>query len=83
MACNLPHTVEQLQMYVKNQTDKDDTERQEAIVEVIKKFELAKACKQRLRTRYRRCKYISEDKKAASISFRTINFAKMLPLLIH
>ena len=35
MACNLPHTVEQLQMYVKNQTDKDDTERQKAIFKVM------------------------------------------------
>ena len=51
MACKLPHTVEQLQKYVKKQTEKDDKERQYAIFEVIKKFELAKALKKRLRER--------------------------------
>ena len=43
MACKVPHTVEQLQKYVQKQTEKGDTDRQKAIVEVIKQFELAKA----------------------------------------
>jgi hypothetical protein len=49
MACRLPHTFEQMQMYVQKQRDKDDTAQQHAFVEVIKQFELAKALKQRLR----------------------------------
>lgn len=52
MPCRLPHTVEQMQKYVKKQCDKDNTDRQHAIVEVIKQFERAKALKQRLRQRY-------------------------------
>jgi hypothetical protein len=63
MASKLPHTIEQLQKYVKNQADKDDTDRQEVIVEFIKRFELAKTLKQRLRTRYTECKDIFDDRK--------------------
>ena len=40
MACKLSHTVEQVQNYVKKQVEIDDKERQDAIIEVIKKFEL-------------------------------------------
>ena len=59
MACRLPHTVEQMQKYSKKQCDKDDTARQQALVEVIKQFELAKALKQQLIQRYAECKDIS------------------------
>jgi hypothetical protein len=60
MAYNkLPHTVEQFQKWVKNQAEKDDTAHQEAILEVINKFELAKALKQRMRTRYTESDHIS------------------------
>ena len=64
MACKVPHTVEQLQKYVQKQTEKGDTDRQQAIVEVIKQFELAKALKQKLRTKYQECNDILEDRKA-------------------
>ena len=42
MACKLPHTVEELQRFIKNETEKHDVDRQNAIVEVIKKLEAAK-----------------------------------------
>ena len=76
MACNLPHTVEQVQNYVKKQVDIDDKERQDAIVEVIKKFELAKLRKQRLRTRYTTCKDISVDRKYVIDQFLYNEFRK-------
>lgn len=63
MACRLPHTVEQMQKYIKKQVEKDDAARQQALVEVIKQFELAKALKQRLRQWYTYCKDISEERK--------------------
>ena len=63
MACKLPHTVKQIQNFVKIQAEKEDNERQEAIVEVIKKFELVKLRKRRLRERYVECNDISEDRK--------------------
>ena len=69
MACKVPHTVEQLQMYVQKQTEKGDTDRQKAIVEVIKQFELAKALKQKLREKYQECNDISEDRKAVIDQF--------------
>ena len=56
-----PHTVEQLQKYVKKQAEKDDNERQQAIFEVIKKFEFAKALKRRLRELYVECNDISDE----------------------
>ena len=69
MACKLPHTVEQIQRYVQKQTEKGDTDRQQAIVEVIKQFELAKALKQKLRTMYQECNDLSEDRKAVIDQF--------------
>ena len=42
MACKLPHTVEELQRFIKNETENRDVDRQNAIVEVIKKLEAAK-----------------------------------------
>lgn len=69
MACKLSHTVKQLQTYIQKQADKDDKERQEAIVEVIKKFEIAKALKRHLRERYVECKDISEERKAVIDQF--------------
>ena len=53
MACNkLPHTVEEIQEYVRKQAEIDDMARQQAIVELINKFEHAKALKKQLRTQY-------------------------------
>ena len=63
MACKLPHTAKEIQNFVKIQAEKEDTERQMAIVEVIKKFELAKLRKRCLRERYAECNDISDDRK--------------------
>ena len=63
MTCNLPHTVEQLQQFIKKETENGDAERQNAIVEVIKTFEVAKQAKLRLREYYAACKHISDDRK--------------------
>ena len=76
MACKLPHTVEEVQNYVKKQVEVDDDERQNAIVEVIKKFELAKLRKQRLRTRYTDCQDISDDRKLVIDQFLYNAFRK-------
>ena len=77
MACNkLPHTVEDFQKWVKNQAEKDDTARQEAISEVISRFELAKALKQRMRTRYSDCDHISDDRKYVIDQFLYDEFRK-------
>ena len=63
MACKLPHTVEELQRFIKNETENRDVDRQNAIVEVIKKLEAAKQQKERLRERYGECTDISDDRK--------------------
>ena len=63
MACKLPHTVEELQRFIKNETENRDVDRQNAIVEVIKKLEAAKQQKERLRERYAACTDISDDRK--------------------
>lgn len=63
MACKLPHTVEELQRFIKNETENRDVDRQNAIVEVIKKLEVAKQQKERLRERYGECTDISADRK--------------------
>lgn len=76
MACNLPHTVKQVQNYVKKQVDIDDKECQDAIVEVIKKFEQAKLCKQRLIKRYIECKDISVERKFVIDQFLYAEFRK-------
>lgn len=76
MACKLPHSVEQVQNYVKKQVEIDDKERQDAIVEVIKKFELAKLRKDRLRTRYEACKDISVERKYVIDQFLYNEFRK-------
>ena len=59
MACRLPYTVEQMQKYIKKQVDKDVAAPKQALVEVIKQFELANALKQQLIQRYAECKDIS------------------------
>ena len=64
MACKLPHTVEELQTYIKKQTEKGDTVRQNAIIEVIKQFDLAKKVKNQLREQYTACQDISAERKA-------------------
>jgi hypothetical protein len=77
LACNkLSHTVEQLQEYVRKQAEIDDTARQEAIVEVINKFELANALKQQLRTQYSECNHISDDRKFVINQFLYDEFCK-------
>ena len=76
MACKLPHTVEEVQNYVKKQVEVDDKERQDAIIEVIKRFELAKLRKERLRTRYQECTDISVDRKAVIDEFLYKEFRK-------
>jgi hypothetical protein len=76
MACKLPHNVEQVENYVKKQVEIDDKERQYAIIEVIKKFELAKLRKERLRTRYIACKDISVDRKYVIDQFLYNKFRK-------
>ena len=76
MACKLPHTVEQVQNYVQKQVEIDDKERQDAIIEVIKKFELAKLRKDRLRTRYTACKDISVERKYVIDQFLYNEFRK-------
>ena len=40
MACKLPHTVEELQQFIKNENEKHDADRQNAIVEVSKSLRL-------------------------------------------
>ena len=76
MACKLSHTVEQVQNYVQKQVEIDDKERQDAIIEVIKKFELEKLRKQRLRTRYTECDHISDDIKFVIGQFFYYEFRK-------
>ena len=63
MSCNLQHTVEQLQQFIKKETEKGDAERQNAIVEVINMFEVEKQAKLRLREHYAACKHISDGRK--------------------
>ena len=63
MACKLPHTAEQFRQYIKAETENSDLDRQNAIVKVILKFEVAKQLKQRLRERYVGCTDISDDRK--------------------
>ena len=77
MDCNtLPHTVEQIQEFLRKQAEIDDTARQEAIVEVINKFELAKALKQQLRTQYHECNHMSDDRKFVITDFLYSEFRK-------
>jgi hypothetical protein len=76
MACKLPHTVEELQTYIKKQTEKGDMDRQNAIVEVIKQFELAKKLKNRLRERYATCEDISAERKAVIDQFLYDEYCK-------
>jgi hypothetical protein len=63
MACKLPHTAEQFQLFIKAEAENSDVDRQNAIVKVILKFEVAKQLKQRLRERYVECTDISDDRK--------------------
>ena len=55
--------------------------RQQAIVEVIKQFELAKALKQRLRQRYVECKDISAERKSMIDQFLSDEAMKDAPLV--
>ena len=63
MACKLPHTPEQFQLFIKAEAENSDMDRHNAIVEVIKKFEITKQLKRELRERYVRCTDIPEDRK--------------------
>ena len=77
MACNkLPHTVEQIQEYVRKQAEIGDTARQEALVELINKFEHTKELKQQLRTQYSECNHISDDRKFVINDFLYAEFRK-------
>ena len=76
MACKLPHTVEELQTYIKKQTEKGDTVRQNAIIEVIKQFDVAKKVKNQLREQYTACQDISAERKAVIDQFLYDEYCK-------
>ena len=67
MACCLPHSVEEMQVYIQKQCDKDDAAWQKAIIDVINQYQLVKKKKKkkkkkRLRQRYTKCKDISAER---------------------
>nr|GEY85088.1 retrovirus-related Pol polyprotein from transposon TNT 1-94 [Tanacetum cinerariifolium] len=64
MTCSLPHTVEEIQAYVKKQCDKDNVIRQEDIIDVTRLFEHARATKEDLRKYYVECKDIPQERRA-------------------
>ena len=77
MACDkLPHTVEEIQEYVRKQAEIEDTARQEALTELINKFEHAKILKQQLRTQYHECTHMSDDRKFVINNFLYAEFRK-------
>ncbi|GKB79223.1 hypothetical protein Tco_0946118 [Tanacetum coccineum] len=61
MACSLPHSVEDLRVFVHKQCDVYDKVRYEAIFGVMKLFERAMAEKEGLRKQYAKCKDISPE----------------------
>ena len=63
MACSLPHTVEEIKVYVQKQCDEDDAAHQEAIIGVTRLFDQAYAAKQALRKEYAECKDISQERR--------------------
>ena len=69
MACRLPHTAEQIQQYIKAETENSDVDRKNAILRVILELEVVKQSKQRLRERYAKCTDISDDRKRVIDTF--------------
>lgn len=69
MACKLPHTAEQIQKYIKAETENSDVDRKNAILRVILELEVVKQSKQRLRERYAKCTDISDDRKRVIDTF--------------
>ena len=76
MACKLPHTAEDFQRCIKAQTENCDADRHNAIVEIIKKFELTKKLNRKLREHYARCTDISDDRKSVIYSFLDDEYRK-------
>ena len=76
MACKIPHTVEEFQRFIKAQTENCDADRHNAIVEVIKKFELSKKLNRKLRECYAKCTDISDDRKYVINSFLNDEYHK-------
>ncbi|GJX76847.1 hypothetical protein Tco_1087929 [Tanacetum coccineum] len=64
MAFSLPHTVEEIQAYVKKQCDEDDATCQEAIISIITLSEQAMAAKEDLMKQYVECKDVSPERRA-------------------
>ena len=76
MACKLPHTVEELQTYIKKQTEKGNTDHQKAIIEVIKQFEVTEKLKNRLREQYAAFEDISAERKSVIDQFLYDEYCK-------
>ena len=69
MACKMPHTAKEFQLFVKAEAEGSERDRKNDIVKVILKFEEAKQKKLRLRERYAGCTDISEDRKRVIDTF--------------
>nr|GEX06566.1 zinc finger, GRF-type [Tanacetum cinerariifolium]GEX06568.1 zinc finger, GRF-type [Tanacetum cinerariifolium] len=63
MSCSLPHTAEEITVYVKKQCEIDDAARQQVIIAVTKLFNEAYMAKQALREQYAECKDIPQERR--------------------